>query len=73
MTDDVQSESEVERGPNGFPYADDDGTSLSRWETGEYHLKVEREDGERVDVNLRESQLTALKKSIELVTPDADE
>ena len=61
----------VEKGPNGFPYVDDDASGVSRWETGEYHVKLVREDGERVDVNLRPEQLAALKKSIERVEADA--
>lgn len=51
-------ENEVERGPNGFPYLED--AKLSQWESGEYHIKMVRSDGERVDANLKEGQFDAL-------------
>lgn len=61
---DTQTE-QIERGPNGFPYAG--YVRVSGWENGEYHLKVAREDGERVDVNLREDDLRELKNMVEEV------
>jgi hypothetical protein len=60
------AQSSQEKGPNGFPYADNDRTRVSRFENGDYHIKLVRSDGERVDVNLRPGQMSALKKSIEL-------
>lgn len=68
-----QDGGEVTRGPNGFPYADNDGTSVSKWENGDYHMKVTRTDGEHVSVNLRETQLKALEKSIERVRGEHNE
>jgi len=66
----MSKQSSQEKGPNGFPYADNDRTRVSRWENGDYHIKLVRNDGERVDVNLRPAQMTALKKSIELASGD---
>ena len=56
---------EVERGPNGFPYLDPERTQVGRWENGEFHLKVAREDGEMVCVNLTEDQFAALEQSVD--------
>lgn len=58
-------ESEIERGPNGFPYVGE--VRLSGWENGEYHLKIFREDGEKVVANLREDDLRAFKEMAEEV------
>lgn len=69
----TKPEDEVERGPNGYPYAAIERCSVSQWMTGEYHVKLVREDGERVDVNLREEQMSALKDAIEDVEGDDGE
>ena len=61
----AKSEDEVEHGPNGYPYAAIERCSVSQWETGEYHVKLVRKDGDRVDVNFREEQMAALKDAIE--------
>jgi len=67
-----KSESAVERGPNGFPYVDTERCEVSRWQTGDYHLKIVRDGGERVDVNLDENQFNALKKAINHVDGDGE-
>lgn len=64
---------QIDRGPNGFPYLDNGGTSVSRWESGDYHLKVTRSDGEHVSANMKEEQLIALEKSIRRVRGENDE
>lgn len=76
MTNESETEGyggDTPRGPNGFPYADNDGTHVSRWENGEFHMKVARTDGEILSVNLRETQLKALEKSIQCVRGEQHE
>ena len=60
-----RSENEVERGPNGFPYIDTDLCKISQWESGEFHIKLWREDGEMVAANMTPEQFEALRKSVE--------
>jgi len=49
-----------ERGPNGFPYLDAERTDIGQWENGEYRMRVAREDGELMNINLRPEQFEAL-------------
>lgn len=65
----------VDRGPNGFPYLDGERSKLSQWENGEYHLKVAREDGELVSVNLTQGQFDAMREAFDHVDgePESEE
>lgn len=54
------SDGEVNRGPNGFPYIDIDQSIISAWESGDFQLKVRRDDGEMLRVNLTANQLNAM-------------
>jgi hypothetical protein len=53
------SDDEPDRGPNGFPYIDADRTDFGKWESGEYRLRVGREDGEVLNTNLRPKEYRA--------------
>lgn len=63
----------VDRGPNGFPYMDPEQSDIGQWESGEYHLKVVRTDGESVSVNLTEEQFDAMREAFEYVEEGNEE
>ncbi len=73
MTDGGVDQDEVERGPNGYPYADNDMSGVSKWATGDYHVSITREDGEGVSANFRPEQLKALRKSIDVALEHDEE
>jgi len=62
-TDKVQNE--IERGPNGFPYIDIDRCMVSQWESGDFHIKIAKEDGELLAANMKPEQFEALRKAVE--------
>jgi len=51
--------------PNGMPYVDIDGTSIGAWESGEFRVRLAREDGEVLSANFTPTQLRALAAAIE--------
>jgi hypothetical protein len=53
-----------ERGPNGFPYPDMDFSKVTAWESGQFHLQIQRDDGETLRTNFRPEQFEALRDSI---------
>ncbi len=58
----------AERGPNGIPYIDD-STILSQWESGDYCLKLRRQGGDVLTVNLQPAQAVSL---IEMLADNVD-
>jgi len=55
----------AERGPNGFPYADMDASRVTAWESGQFHLRIRRYDGEMLRTNFRAEQFEALRDAID--------
>ena len=53
-----------ERGPNGFPYPDMDFSKVTAWESGQFHLQIQRDDGETLRTNFRPEQFRALADAI---------
>jgi len=49
----------AERGPNGFPYPDMDDSKIGAWESGQFHLQIQRDDGETLRTNFRPEQFRA--------------
>lgn len=64
---------EVERGPNGIPYIDPEGSQISAWESGEFCLRVLRTDGEILNVNLAPDQVEALQEGLAQTRTEAAE
>ncbi|OYR64125.1 hypothetical protein [Halorubrum ezzemoulense] len=60
-----QSEGEVERGPNGFPYVEMDQSRVAGWQNGEFHLKIERTDCEILRTNFEPEQFRALRDAVD--------
>jgi len=63
---------EIERGPNGFPYVDTDLSSVAQWENGEYNIKLTREDGESIAVNMTAEQFEGLQEMINDVSAEGE-
>ena len=55
----------AERGTNGFPYADMDVSKIAAWESGQFHLQIQRDDGETLRTNFRPEQFEALRDAID--------
>jgi len=53
-----------ERGPNGIPYVDPDRTDIGKWESGVYHVRLGRQDGELLNLNFKQEQFHALLSGI---------
>ena len=53
-----------ERGPNGFSYPDMDASKIAAWESGQFHLQIQRDDGETLRTNFRPEQFRALRDAI---------
>lgn len=64
--------SDAEKGPNGFPYIDSEKTEIGMWESGDFRMRVKREDGEVLNVNLRPNQFRAFMEAIGYVQANAD-
>ena len=60
-----QSGTEVERGPNGIPYVDEERFSIAGWESGDYCLTAARDDGDTVVINFTPNQMRGLQDQIE--------
>jgi len=63
MSDDLDGD--VDRGPNGIPYVDEERFSIGGWESGDYRLKAVRDDGEALVMNFTPNQMRALQDQIE--------
>ena len=64
MSENSHSSAGSGRGPNGFPYLDSDRTQIGQWENGEFRMRVAREDGELMNLNLRPEQFDALVEAV---------
>lgn len=64
-SDDLDDGEEVDRGPNGIPYVDEDRFTIGGWESGDYSLRAARDDGETVRMNFTPNQMRALQDQIE--------
>ena len=64
--------SNVEKGPNGFPYVDNDGFRLGQWESGDFRLQVRRSDGESVIANMKPEQFSAFVEMVNHVSEQAE-
>lgn len=65
MTNDTtDDDSTADRGPNGFPYVDPDRTEIGKWESGDYRMRITRDDGELMNLNFKPSQFRALVHGI---------
>lgn len=60
-----QSTGGVDRGPNGFAYLDADRSQIGQWETGEFRMRIAREDGDLMNLNLRPEQFEAFVEAIQ--------
>jgi len=67
MTDGGVDQSTGGRGPNGFAYLDADRSQIGQWETGEFRMRIAREDGDLMNLNLRPEQFEAFVEAIQYV------
>ena len=56
---------DVDRGPNGIPYVDEERFTIGGWESGDYSLRAARDDGKVVVMNFTPNQMRALQDQIE--------
>ena len=63
MSDEISGD--VDRGPNGIPYVDEERFSIGGWESGDYRLVAARDDGKTVVMNFTPNQMRALQDQIE--------
>ena len=59
--------------PNGIPYIDTENTRFGAWESGDFNIRLAREDGESLAVNLTPKQAELLAKGINRTREEAQE
>lgn len=62
----------IERGPNGIPYIDPERSEVGHWNSGEYRIRVGREDGDVLNANLRPKHMRALMAALLRTVEESD-
>jgi len=71
MTNSQKQSDTIER-TNGIPYIDTDNTKFGQWETGDYFIRLGREDGEKLQVNLTPEQAETMSHAFDVIDENSE-